>query len=112
MQPPQPPSISVLQYNVLFANDSTQATPWADRAVALRAWIAELDPDVVTLQEVTLGQRSDDGSQVDMLADILRGSALSYYAFGPACDEVMPSADPGRESASHPRQPQLDFQGL
>jgi endonuclease/exonuclease/phosphatase family metal-dependent hydrolase len=91
----QPPSITVLQYNVLFANDSAQATPWEDRAAALRAWIEELDPDVVTLQEVTLGQRAD-GTEVDMLADILRGSALSHHVFGPACDDVMPSADPGQ----------------
>ena len=33
--------------------------------------------------------------KVDMLADILRGSALSHHIFGAACEDVMKNADPG-----------------
>jgi endonuclease/exonuclease/phosphatase family metal-dependent hydrolase len=79
----RPATIKLLQYNVLYTKD-TQPTPWLQRAAALRAWIAELRPDVVTLQEITLGTREDDGTQVDMLADILRGSPLVHSVFGPA----------------------------
>ena len=79
------PSIKVLQYNVLFANDATQATPWGQRVGALRGWIAELNPDVLCLQEITQGEG------VDMLGDLLEGSALSHRVFGVACRDVMPN---------------------
>ena len=79
------PSIKVLQYNVLFANDATQATPWGERVGALRGWIAELNPDVLCLQEITQGEG------VDMLGDLLEGSALSHRVFGAACRDVMPN---------------------
>jgi endonuclease/exonuclease/phosphatase family metal-dependent hydrolase len=80
-----PPAVKILQYNVLFAKDS-QPTPWETRAAALRAWIALLDPDIITLQEITKGTRTDNGAAVNMLADILRGSALSHSVFGVAED--------------------------
>ena len=91
-----PAPVKILQYNVLFANDDTQATPWEQRAAALRAWINHLDPDVITLQEITKGTRADNGETVDMLANILDGSALAHSVFGPACDEVMANVNPGQ----------------
>lgn len=92
-----PPTVKLLQYNVLYANDSTQATPWKQRAAALREWIAHLDPDVVTMQEVTQGNRADNGQAVDMLSDILCESELSHSVFGPASDEVMAEVDPNQQ---------------
>ena len=58
------PTVKLLQYNVLFAKDA-QPTPWEERSAALRDWIAHLDPDVITLQEITQGTRADNGKQVD-----------------------------------------------
>ena len=43
-----------------------------ERAAALRAWIAELDPDIVCLQEITRGPRADTGAQVDSTVETLR----------------------------------------
>ena len=89
------PAVKVLQYNVLFAKDS-QPTPWEQRAAALRAWIKHLDPDIITMQEITRGTRADNGKAVDMLSDILSGSALSHSVFGLASNDVMAEVDPNQ----------------
>lgn len=92
-------TIRLLHLNVLYAHDEGYAfgtypapwpTPWRARCATLRHWIAHLDPDIVTLNEITKGRRADTGAAVDMLADIVEGSALVHSVFGPACDEMMP----------------------
>jgi endonuclease/exonuclease/phosphatase family metal-dependent hydrolase len=97
-------SIRLLHLNCLYAHDEGYAhgtypppwpTPWSTRCATLRRWIAHLDPDIITLNEVTKGRRAD-GAAVDMLADIVEGSALVHSVFGPACDEAMPFVSAGQ----------------
>ena len=97
--------IRLLHLNALYAHDEGYAfgtypapwpTPWRARCATLRRWIAHLDPDILTLNEITKGRRADTGAAVDMLADIVEGSALVHSVFGPACDEVMPFVSAGQ----------------
>eukprot|EP01047_Picozoa_sp_COSAG01_P041894 COSAG01_NODE_3626_length_5856_cov_134.101963_2_plen_341_part_00 len=117
-------SVKLMQLNCLYAHDEEQTTPWRSRCAVLRRWIAHLDPDVVTLQEITVGTRADTGAEVNMLADICSGSALTHQIFGPACDEVMPFVSDGQQQgvilgnaiasrwpiAAHVLSPQLPWQ--
>ena len=89
--------LKLMQLNCLYAHDEEQPKPWVSRCAVLRRWIAQLNPDIITCQEITRGTRADTGATVDMLADLCAGSALVHHVFGPACDEVMPFVSDGQQ---------------
>src|SRR6185436_3131495 len=65
---------------ILTLNIWNRCGPWEERLVAIRAGVADLQPDVIGLQEVI---RSADGDRLDQAAQIAQGFGY-HVAFGAA----------------------------
>ena len=82
--------MKVLQLNCWFCDEGHE---WESRLPALRAWVAHLDPDILCLQEIARGLRTD-GSVTDMLRDITQGTPHDKHKVYGRASEFFFARDP------------------